>query len=237
MQDTILLVDDEPDVVNLVKYNLHRAGYSVLIAEDGASALESATASRPDLIILDIMLPRMNGYEVCRNLKNMPETAGIPILMLTAKGQAEDRINGLEIGADDFVGKPFSPRELVLRVGALLRRTKSTVKDTKLEVDEFCVDRASFEIRLAGQRLELTVTEFKLLSLLIERRGRTLSRDMLLSDVWGYRNTIDTRTVDTHMRRLREKLGVHSKRIETVRGAGYRFRVAPGSVQVPALGA
>ncbi len=225
MDETILLVDDEPDVVNLVKYNLHRAGYVVVVAESGPAALETARKGRPDLIVLDVMLPGIDGFEVCRQLRGHDETKGIPVIMLTAKGQSRDKITGFEVGADDYVSKPFSTRELVLRVEALLRRTRPGPNESRIDVDDFTVDRPSFEIRVRGERLDLTITEFKLLSLLIERRGRTLSRDTLLSDVWGYRSSVDTRTVDTHMRRLREKLGVsHSKRIETIRGMGYRFR-------------
>jgi DNA-binding response OmpR family regulator len=167
----------------------------------------------------------MDGHSICKALKHDPHTEAIPILMLTAKSQPDERVKGLEIGADDYVTKPFSPRELVLRVQGLLRRLRTSTRSDVLELDEFLLDKNAFEVRLEGQRLELTTTEFKLLTLMIERRGRTLSRETLLSDVWGYQNTIDTRTVDTHMRRLREKLGKHAARLETVRGEGYRFNV------------
>jgi DNA-binding response OmpR family regulator len=207
----------------LVRYNLNRAGYTVSIADTGLKGLEKARTERPDVIILDLMLPEMPGEKVCKSLKEDPSTALIPIIMLTAKAGAEQRIEGLELGADDYVPKPFSPKELVLRVQAVLRRLRKSEQGANLEVDEFVVDKSTFEVRLAGQRLELTSTEFKLITLLIERRGRTQSRETLLFDVWGYRNAIDTRTVDTHMRRLREKLGVHAARLETVRGEGYRF--------------
>ncbi|HEY8899935.1 MAG TPA: response regulator transcription factor [Chthoniobacterales bacterium] len=223
MAETVLIVDDEQDVVDLLRYNLNRAGFSVSIASDGLKGLEKARSERPDIIILDLMMPEMSGEKVCRALKEDASTAGIPIIMLTAKDQPGDRIVGFELGADDYVPKPFSPRELVLRVQALLRRLQTSNKAEVLEVDAFSVDKSSFEIRLDGQRLDLTTTEFKLLTLLIDRRGRTQSRETLLFDVWGYQNAIDTRTVDTHMRRLREKLGDSAARLETVRGEGYRF--------------
>jgi len=223
MAETVLVVEDEQDVVDLLRYNLNRAGYTVSIADTGLKGLEKARAERPDVIILDLMLPGMTGEKVCKSLKEDASTAPIPIIMLTAKSQPEARILGLELGADDYVPKPFSPKELVLRVQALLRRLRKSEQGNSIEVDEFAVDKGTFEVRLAGERLDLTTTEFKLITLLIERRGRTQSRETLLFDVWGYRNAIDTRTVDTHMRRLREKLGDHAARLETVRGEGYRF--------------
>ncbi len=226
MEDTVLIVEDESDVADLLRYNLAKAGLAVLIAPDGLTGLKMARKNRPDLIILDLMLPGMDGHSICKALKMDPHTEAIPILMLTAKSQPDERVKGLEIGADDYVTKPFSPRELVLRVQALLRRLHASTRNEVLELDEFLLDKSAFEVRLKGQRLELTTTEFKLLTLMIERRGRTQSRETLLSDVWGYQNAIDTRTVDTHMRRLREKLGLHAARLETVRGEGYRFNVA-----------
>jgi two-component system phosphate regulon response regulator PhoB len=228
MAETVLIVEDEQDVVDLLRYNLTRAGLSVSLANDGLKGLEKARAERPDLIILDLMLPEMTGEKVCKALKEDVSTAAIPIIMLTAKGLPADRITGFELGADDYVPKPFSPRELVLRVQALLRRLQSSSLAELVEIDGFVVDKGGFEIRLDNQRLDLTTTEFKLLTLLIDRRGRTQSRETLLFDVWGYQNAIDTRTVDTHMRRLREKLGDRAARLETVRGEGYRFSaVAP----------
>jgi len=225
VQETILIVEDESDVVDLLRYNLHRAGFNVLIANTGADGLEAARKNRPDVIVLDIMLPGMNGYNVCNALKKDPETESIPVLMLTAKSEPNERVKGLELGADDYVTKPFSPRELVLRVQALVRRLKASVKSDVTEVDCFAIDKSAFEIRMDGERLELTTTEFKLLNLLIERRGRVQSRETLLFDVWGYQNAIDTRTVDTHIRRLREKLGQNADKLETIRGEGYRFNV------------
>jgi DNA-binding response OmpR family regulator len=229
VEDTVLIVEDEADVVDLLRYNLNKAGFSVLIANDGIQGLDMAKANRPDIIILDLMLPGMDGKTICKTLKKDPETEAIPVLMLTAKGDTADRVQGLETGADDYVTKPFSPRELVLRVQGLIRRSKTSTRPETLEVDDFVVNKNAFEIRLAGTRLDLTTTEFKLLTLLIERRGRTQSRETLLYDVWGYQNVIDTRTVDTHMRRLREKLGTHSGRLETIRGEGYRFNVLSSS--------
>lgn len=223
MAETVLVIEDEQDVVDLLRYNLNRAGFSVSIASTGLDGLEKARAERPEVIILDLMLPEMTGEKVCKALKEDASTAAIPIIMLTAKSQPEERILGLELGADDYVPKPFSPKELVLRVQALLRRLRKSEQGNNVEVDEFTVDKGTFEVRLTGERLDLTTTEFKLLTLLIDRRGRTQSRETLLYDVWGYRNAIDTRTVDTHMRRLREKLGEHADRLETVRGEGYRF--------------
>jgi len=223
MPDTVLLVEDESDVADLVRFNLHKAGFDTLIAASGITGLDLARKRRPDLVILDVMLPGMDGFQICRELKSSDETASIPILMLTAKGAANDRISGLELGADDYVTKPFSPRELVLRVKALLRRSRKAPDPSVIELGPFRLDRNGFEFRLDGKRVDLTGTEFKLLSTLLERRGRIQTRETLLADVWGYRNLIDTRTVDTHVRRLREKLGDHCDRIETVRGEGYRF--------------
>ena len=225
-QPVVLVVDDEPDVVDLVRYRLRGAGMAVIVAADGLSALRTARERRPDLIVLDLMLPEMRGEEVCRQLRADRETAAIPVLMLTAKGDPADRIAGLEVGADDYLGKPFSPRELILRVEAILRRARAAEerREATLEVDGFRINKGDFEITLDGRKLDLTTTEFKLLCLLIERRGKVLTRDALLTDVWNYTAAIDTRTVDTHVRRLREKLGpAHAARIETVRGEGYRF--------------
>ncbi len=227
MEDTVLVVEDEADVVDLLRYNLSRSGFAVLIAGTGDLGLKMAKEHRPDVIVLDLMLPGMSGHEVCRELKRDQNTQPIPVVMLTAKGEPQERVKGLELGADDYVTKPFSPRELVLRVQALLRRLRTSARTDLVEVEGLYLDKTSFEARIDGRRLELTTTEFKLLSLMLERRGRTMSRETLLSDVWGYQSTVDTRTVDTHMRRLREKLGPYSPRLETVRGEGYRFLALP----------
>ena len=224
MKSTVLVVDDESDVVDLIRYKLRGAGFNVLEANDGLTALQAARDQRPDLIVLDLMLPEMPGEEVCRRLKADADTTAIPVLMLTAKGQPAERIAGLEIGADDYLMKPFSPRELVLRVEAVLRRVRGAEKrGDQVKIDGFVIDRGTFEITLDGRKLDLTTTEFKLLGLLLERRGRVQSRESLLTEVWGYTGTVDTRTVDTHIRRLREKLGTRASRIETLRGEGYRF--------------
>jgi DNA-binding response OmpR family regulator len=223
MQDTVLIVEDESAMADLLRYRLSKAGFGVLIARDGLTGLEMARKNGPDVVLLDILLPQMDGYAVCKVLKNTAETASLPIVMLTAKGEPSERIKGLELGADDYLVKPFSLRELILRIQALLRRSRSDPEEEVLEVGAFRVDKSKFEIRLQGRRLDLTATEFRLLTLLIEREGRTQSREALLSDVFGYQNPIDTRTIDTHIRRLRAKLGGHAQRLETVRAKGYRF--------------
>ncbi len=220
----ILVADDEPDVLQLVSMNLKNAGFNVLKAEDGMTALTLAREAAPALIVLDLMLPEMSGLEVCKVLKKEPGTAQIPIIMLTAKAEEVDRIVGLELGADDYLTKPFSPRELVLRVKSVMRRAQGAGETGDLlTLGPIRIDRARYEITVEGKPVEFTATEFKLLTLLIERRGRVQSRDTLLNDVWGYESAIDTRTVDTHVRRVREKLGKTADCIETVRGFGYRI--------------
>ena len=224
MKVKILVAEDEPDVLNLVAANLRTAGFEVIKAEDGPSALTAARDYAPKLIVLDLMLPGMSGLEICRALKGEPATAAIPIIMLTAKAEEVDRIVGLELGADDYVTKPFSPRELVLRIMNVLRRTaKNESVEGLLTIGDVVVDRTRLQVTIAGQEVDFTATELKLLTLLLERRGRVQSREILLNDVWGYESMIDTRTVDTHIRRLREKLGASADFIETVRGFGYRI--------------
>ena len=228
MDTTVLVVEDENDVVDLLRYHLKRGGFKVLIEKSGDAGLASARQNRPDAAIFDIMMPGMSGLEVCRALKNDPETQGIPILMLTAKSDVKDRVKGLEIGADDYVTKPFSPKEVVLRVQGLIRRTQATAAGgATIDLDGIKLDRSTLHAQIDGVRVELTTTEFKLLSALIDNRGRVMSRDILLRDVWGYSSSLDTRTVDTHMRRLREKIGRHAMRLETIRGEGYRFNAVP----------
>src|SRR5262245_19644985 len=224
MKPRILVVDDEPDAVELVEFNLKAAGLDVTSAEDGQEALKKARATLPDLIILDVMLPEVDGLEVCKILRRDPATSGVPILMLTAKAAEIDRILGFELGADDYVTKPFSPRELVLRVKRLIgRREAGTVERDVMRINQLCIDIPKHLVTVQGKRIELTATEFKLLTLLAQRRGRVQSREQLLRDVWEYDSMIDTRTVDTHMRRLREKLGRAARYLDTVRGVGYRF--------------
>lgn len=228
MDTTVLVVEDENDVVDLLRYHLKRGGFKVLIEKSGDAGLASARQNRPDAAIFDIMMPGMSGLEVCRALKSDPETQGIPILMLTAKSDVKDRVKGLEIGADDYVTKPFSPKEVVLRVQGLIRRTQATAAGgATIDLDGIKLDRSTLHAQIDGVRVELTTTEFKLLSALIDNRGRVMSRDILLRDVWGYSSSLDTRTVDTHMRRLREKIGRHAMRLETIRGEGYRFNAVP----------
>jgi two-component system, OmpR family, phosphate regulon response regulator PhoB len=170
------------------------------------------------------MLPGMDGITVCRKLRRDPDLAGMAVLMLTARGEVDERVKGLEVGADDYVTKPFSPKEIVLRVQALLRRTQVPALAEVLEFDGLRINKKTFDVRMEGRRIDLTTTEFKLLCLLIEHRGHVQSRESMLYDVWGYNNTIDTRTVDTHIRRLREKLGAHAPRLQTIRGEGYLFQ-------------
>ena len=223
MPKTILVIEDEEDVSDLIRYHLKKAGYRVLVAGDGAAGLDVAMAEHPDAIILDLMLPRLNGLEVAKRLRAQERTSSTPLLILSAKGETESRIKGLELGADDYLPKPFSPKELVLRIKALLRRSAVAVATEITSAGPFVLDRTTLKVTLEGRRLELTSTEFKLLSLLIGKVGTIQSREDLLDEVWGYKNTVDTRTVDTHMRRLREKLGDHSACLETIRGEGYRF--------------
>lgn len=223
MKPKILIADDEPDVVELVAANLRTAGFEVLKAEDGPSALAVVREQAPQLLILDLMLPGMSGLEVCRVLKGDSATSAIPIVMLTAKAEEVDRIVGLELGADDYVTKPFSPRELVLRVKSVLRRNQNEPSDGLLSLKDIVLDRKRMQVLVEGKPVDFTATELKLLTLLMERRGRVQSREVLLNDVWGYESVIDTRTVDTHVRRVREKLGASADCIETVRGFGYRI--------------
>lgn len=219
----ILVAEDEPDVLSLVANNLQAAGFNVIKAENGLSALNQARETLPSLIILDIMMPELSGLEVCKLLKKDAQTSQIPIIMLTAKAEEVDRIVGLELGADDYISKPFSPRELVLRVKSVMRRAAgSSESNDLLTLGDIHVDRSRYEVTVNGKRVDFTATEFKLLTMLMERRGRVQSRDTLLNDVWGYESVIDTRTVDTHIRRLREKLGKAADCIETIRGFGYR---------------
>lgn len=224
VKSRILVVDDEPEAVELIAFNLRQAGFSVTSAADGAEALQKARAQLPDLIVLDVMLPEMDGFEVCKLLRRESATGRIPIVMLTAKAAEVDRVLGLELGADDYVVKPFSPRELLLRVRKLLARAQPEAAPREtLRVGPLVIDEPRHLVSWRGQRIDLTAIEFKLLITLARRAGRVQSRDTLLRDVWEYDSLIDTRTVDTHVRRLREKLGPAAKHLDTVRGVGYRF--------------
>ncbi|MDQ6859595.1 MAG: response regulator [Verrucomicrobiota bacterium] len=221
----ILIIEDEQDVLDMLTTNLRKAdAFDISTATDGAEGLRKAREERPSLIILDLMLPKMPGLEVCKALKNDAATKHIPIIMLTAKAEEIDRIVGLEFGADDYVTKPFSPREIALRIKAIMRRGKGDVVDEQLTVGPITVDPARHRVTVNGKLVRLTSVEFKLLSMLMLRRGRVQERDRLLNEVWGYESLIDTRTVDTHVRRLRKKLGKAADAIETVRGFGYRLR-------------
>ena len=224
MRTKILIVDDEPEAVELIEFNVKQAGFDVLTASDGAEALKKARSAIPNLIVLDLMLPEVDGLEVCKMLRRDPATSAIPIVMVTAKAAEIDRILGLELGADDYVTKPFSPRELVLRIKKVLQRGRAAAEEPgTLKFGDLVIDTPRHLVSWRGKKIDLTATEFKLLTLLAERRGRVQSREQLLRDVWEYNNLIDTRTVDTHMRRLREKLGPAAKHLDTVRGVGYRF--------------
>jgi DNA-binding response OmpR family regulator len=219
----ILVVDDEPEAVELVEFNLRQAGFDVVCAADGAQALKQARGQPPSLIVLDVMLPELDGLEVCKMLRRDRTTAAIPIIMLTARATELDRVLGLELGADDYLTKPFSPRELTLRIRKLLERGASKPDPERLTLAGLVVDIPRHKVTSRGKAIDLTATEFKLLTVLAQRRGRVQSRDQLLRDVWDYNSLVDTRTVDTHMKRLREKLGTAGRFLETVRGVGYRF--------------
>ena len=217
-----MIIEDETDVADLLTLNLRKAGFRVSTAADGTSGLQKARDDRPDFIVLDLMLPKLSGLEVCKILKSDAATSHTPILMLTAKAEEIDRIVGLEFGADDYVTKPFSPREIALRIRAILRRGERA--DESLNAGPISIDPARHQVRVNGKQVHLTSLEFKLLRTLMQRRGRVQDRDRLLNEVWGYESVIDTRTVDTHVRRLREKLGKAGDAIETVRGFGYRLQ-------------
>jgi DNA-binding response OmpR family regulator len=224
MKTKILVVDDEPDALELIEANLKSAGYEAISASNGQEALAKARVSQPALVILDVMLPEVDGLEVCKILRHDPKTASLPIIMLTARTAEIDRILGLELGADDYITKPFSPRELVLRVKNLLKRRSAQPEESEeIHFGGMVIDRPRHRVTYNNKPLDLTLTEFKLVALLAERKGRVQSREQLLKDVWGYNTLIDTRTVDTHMRRLRDKLGPAAKLLDTVRGVGYRF--------------
>ena len=221
----ILIIEDEPDVIDLLALHLIRdAAFTISTAMDGIAGLDKARRELPWMIILDLMLPKLSGAEVCKILKADRVTRNIPIIMLTAKAAEADRIAGLEMGADDYVIKPFSPREVVLRIKAIERRRGSEVSDENLIVGAITLDPVRHRVEISGKPIRLTTAEFNLLNMLMKKPGRLLSREMLLSGAWGYETLINTRTVDTHIRRLRQKLGKSSNAIETVRGFGYRLR-------------
>ena len=226
MTHRILVVDDEPDITALVAYHLAKAGHRVSTAANGPDALKAAREERPDLVILDVMLPGVSGYDVLAELRRREETREVGVIMLTARREEADRIRGLSLGADDYLAKPFSPAELTLRVSALLRRLSApaVAGGSLLVAGPIAIDRSAHRVTLKGAELELTATEYKLLLTLIERRGRVQSRPQLLETVWEAQPDIQTRTVDMHVQRLRTKLAEAGELIETVRGFGYRFR-------------
>ena len=225
MPARVLVIDDEKDIVSLLRYHLEKSGFHCLEGMDGSTALRLVREYHPDLLILDLMLPGMDGLEICRQLRQDVATARLPILMLTAKAEEVDRVVGLEVGADDYVVKPFSPRELVARVRAILRRAQEPAEFAVKRIGDLEVDESRHSVGVQGTPVELTAKEFGLLCALMRANGRVLNREQLLEGVWGYADAaeIESRTVDVHIRRLREKLGSEAKRIVTVKGVGYRF--------------
>lgn len=225
----VLVVDDESDITGLVAYHLAKAGYRVITAATGTEALKTVRAERPDLVVLDLMLPGVSGYDVLADLRRREETKDVGVILLTARKEESDRIKGLSLGADDYLAKPFSPQELVLRVGAVLRRLAAPAVSPggRLAAGPVLLDRSTHDVTVDGKTVELTATEFRLLQALLEREGRVQSRAHLLQAVWQAQPDIQTRTVDMHVQRLRTKLGKASDWIETVRGVGYRFRSPP----------
>ncbi len=226
MDKTVLVVEDDRDILALIEWHIKAEGFRVLTETDGQKGLKAALREKPDLIVLDLMLPGLDGLAVCKQLRKTAATAHTPVLMLTAKGEEIDRVVGFELGADDYMVKPFSPRELILRIRAILRRAEGVPESltTIIRHDALVIDTEKHCVSIGDSRLELTVTEFNLLLALVRNSGRAWTRDQLLDRVWGYRFEGYQRTVDTHIRRLRRKLGPLADNIETVRGIGYRFR-------------
>ncbi|MFP4157389.1 MAG: response regulator [Opitutales bacterium] len=221
----ILVVDDEPDVTELLEYKLEQEDYSVAVLNDPLSFVAKVREFEPDLMILDIMMPELNGLQLCRIARSDPAMRNIPVIFLTAKGEAEDRVKGLETGADDYISKPFNTRELLLRIGKVLHRGEAVRESSgasRIQIAGVVIDEDLHQLTVDGETVSLTATEFRLLKLLMERKGRVQSREHLLVNVWHYDTDIETRTVDTHVRRVREKLGAYAHLIETVRGVGYR---------------
>jgi len=225
MSDLVMVIEDEKEIRDLLKYNLEKAGFRVAAFDDGDTGLEQLFASRPDLVVLDLMLPGRNGLEILREVRGEPATSDLPVVVLTARGAEMDKLLGFEHGADDYLTKPFSPRELVARVQALLRRSRPATRGSALERGPLRIDFDAREAAVAGRALTLTPREFELLAFLARHPGRVVSRDELLRKVWGYDYLGETRTVDVHVRRLRMKLGEGKPFIETVTGAGYKFVV------------
>ncbi len=224
--EKILIVEDDPDISEMISYNLGREGYAVIPANNGEDAVAMAQRERPALVVLDIMLPGMDGMEVCRRLKEASGTRHIPIIMLSAKSQETDKVVGLELGADDYVTKPFSPRELIARIRAVLRRAKPREAAEVVRAGFVEIDSLRHRVSVSGTEITLTTTEFKLIEYLAQRPGEAISRQKILDSVFGYNSDVYDRTVDTHIKTLRKKLGQAKGCIETVRGVGYRFREA-----------
>lgn len=218
----ILIVEDEVDIADLIGFNLQRAGFEIIKAHDGVTGTETALRERPDLIVLDLMLPGRDGFAVFRELRRDARTTNVPIIMLTARAQTEDRIHGLETGADDYLTKPFSPKELLLRIQAILKRTDNAPGGSEFEFGPFRFNKNALKFYIDGEPADLTSTEFKLMLYLCERPRKTQDRNDLLRSVWGYSDAAHSRTLDTHMKRLRNKLGTRGPWVETVRGIGYR---------------
>lgn len=231
MTKTVLIVDDESDLVTTLEYNLHQEGYETRTAFDGQTALERAYQKPyPDLILLDVMLPDISGTDVCRQIRGDEKVGHIPIMMLTARGDEIDRVVGFELGADDYMSKPFSTRELLLRIRAIIRRAATvpmTIGDVHLVFGCLKLDKSAHRMWVEEEEIQVTALEFRLVETFLARRGRVQTRDTLLLDVWGYDAAVTTRTVDTHIKRLRQKLGAAGKYIETIRGVGYRFTSVP----------
>lgn len=219
----VLVVDDEEDIAKLIAFNLNRKGHDTQIAYSGEQALDVAFKKKPDIIVLDRMMPGMNGIQVLKELRRDTRTKNVPIIFLTARAQTEDRIEGLELGADDYVTKPFSPRELALRIDSVLKRSVGIPGDVELECGPFRMDMNHLKLYIDGEPVDVTVTEFKLLFYLIERKNQVLDRNDLLRCIWGYSESVQSRTLDTHMKRIRSKLGKYSDMITTVRSVGYCF--------------
>ena len=220
----ILVVEDDSDIAEVIKYNLEKEGYVVLHAGNGKDVFDIVKAQMPAVVILDLMLPGIDGFEVCKILRKNEVTGSIPIIMLSAKSQETDKVVGLELGADDYITKPFSPRELIARIKAVLRRRQNQDNDKRIIAGDIEIDSLKHKVSLMGEKIKLTTTEFKLLSLFARRPGVVFSRDQILSDVFGYNSVVYDRTVDAHIKSLRKKLGKYKDSIETIRGVGYRFK-------------
>jgi two-component system phosphate regulon response regulator PhoB/two-component system alkaline phosphatase synthesis response regulator PhoP len=225
MDNRIAVVDDEPDILHLVSIHLRKAGYAVEGFSDGTSLMKYLASGIPDLLILDIMLPDFNGFEICKMLKNDEKLAAVPIIMLTAKGQEGDKVTGLEIGADDYMTKPFSPKELVARVRAVLRRTSPPKQQVMISIGDITVDPEQFEVIVGKEPVSLTPVEFKILHLLATNRGKVFSRERILDHLWGNEKAVIDRTVDVHIKNLRDKLGPSGDLIKNIRGVGYKIQV------------